>query len=182
MSSIDNLHCETEMFRVEEHLKILSAQYLIQCLEPDCTCNNFTRMDIPPRIKKQTLYTKYHQTIRSLLSDIKPKSLQATHTEFIRNSLNQVGPNRVLGYRPPQINNEEAILPGHQRTVLLLLRFRHCQLINDYKKSTKKAGSSSCNECGADLQDVAHLFNCPTHMNNQTLSSYGVDRLRRSES
>ena len=146
MSSIDHLHCETEMLRVEEHLNLLSAQYLIQCLEPDSACNNITRMNIPPRLKKQTLYTKHHRTIRPLLSDTKQKSLQAAHTEFVRNLLIQVGPNRELGYRSPRINNEEAILPRHQGTVLSQLRSGHCQLIKDYKKRTKRAESSSCNE------------------------------------
>ena len=86
MSSIDHFHCETEMLLVEEHHN-LSAQYLIHCLEPDSACNNITRMDTPPRMKKETLYTKYHRTIRPLLSDTKQKSLQAAHTEFVRNSL-----------------------------------------------------------------------------------------------
>ena len=45
MSSIDHLHCETEMLRVEEHLNLLSAQYLIQCLEPDSAYKkNFSRI------------------------------------------------------------------------------------------------------------------------------------------
>ena len=105
MSSIDHLHCETEMLPGEEHLNLLSAQYLIQCLEPDSACNNITRMDTSPSMKKQTLYTKHHRTIRPLLSDTKQKSLQAAHTEFVQNSLNRVGPNRVLDYRPPPISN-----------------------------------------------------------------------------
>ena len=95
MSSIDHLHCETEMLRVEEHLNLQSAQYLIQCLEPDSACNNITRIDTPPRMTKRTLYTMHHRTIRPLLSvsDTKQKSLHAAHTEFVRSSLNQVGPN-----------------------------------------------------------------------------------------
>ena len=167
MSSIDHLYCETDMLRVEEHLNLLSVQYLIQCLESVSACN-ITRLDNPLRMKKQTLYTKHHRTIRPLLSDTKQKALQAANTEFVRNSLIQVGPNRVLGYRPPPINNEEAIFPRHQRTVLSQLRSGHCQLVNDYKKRTKRAESSSCNECGADLQDVAHLFACPSHPTNLT--------------
>ena len=69
--------------------------------------------------------------------------------------------------RPTPINNEEAILPRHQRTVLSQLRSGHCQLINNYKKRTKRAESSSSNECSADLQDVA----CPAHPANLTPSS-----------
>ena len=158
------------MLRVEEHLNLLSVLYPIPCLEPDSACKNITRVDTPPKMKKQTLYTEQQRTIWPLLSDTKQKSLQAAYTEFVRNSLIQVGPNRVLGYRPSPIN-EEAILPRHQRTVLSQLRSGHCQLINDYEKRTKRAESSSCNECDAALQDVAHLFACPAHPTNLTPSS-----------
>ena len=34
MSSIDHIHSETKMLRVEDHLNLLSAQYLVQCLSP----------------------------------------------------------------------------------------------------------------------------------------------------
>ena len=137
MSSIDHLHCETEMLCVEEHFNPLSVQYQIQCLEPDSACNNITRMDTPLRMKK---------TIQPLLSDTKQKSLQAAHTEFVGNSLIQVSTNRVLGYRPPPIN-EEAILPRHQRTVLSQLRSGHCQLINNYKKRSRHHATNAEQTC-----------------------------------
>ena len=43
---------------VEVHLNLLSAQYLIQCLEPDSACNNITRMDTRIGVKYST-YTWY---------------------------------------------------------------------------------------------------------------------------
>ena len=55
MSSIDHLHNETEMLTVKQHSDLLSAQYLVQCLDPDHVCHNITTMDVPPRI----LYTPY---------------------------------------------------------------------------------------------------------------------------
>ena len=33
MSSIDHLHSETKMLLVEDHLNLLSAQYLVHCLD-----------------------------------------------------------------------------------------------------------------------------------------------------
>ena len=33
MSSIDHIHSETKMLQVEDHLNLLSAQYLVQCLD-----------------------------------------------------------------------------------------------------------------------------------------------------
>ena len=39
MSSIDHLHNETEMLTVKQHSDLLSAQYLVQCLDPDHVCH-----------------------------------------------------------------------------------------------------------------------------------------------
>ena len=33
MSSIDHIHSEPKMIQVEDHLNLLSAQYLVQCLD-----------------------------------------------------------------------------------------------------------------------------------------------------
>ena len=46
MSSIDHLH-------VEDHLDILSAQYLVQCLDTENICHHITKMDLSPREMKE---------------------------------------------------------------------------------------------------------------------------------
>ena len=46
MSSIDHLHRETEMLQVEEHMNLLSAEYLIQCRDTENVCHHITKMDI----------------------------------------------------------------------------------------------------------------------------------------
>ena len=33
MSRIDHIHSETEMLQVEDHLNLMSAQYLVHCLD-----------------------------------------------------------------------------------------------------------------------------------------------------
>ena len=67
MSSIDHLHNETEMLPVKQHSDLLSAQYLVQCLDPDHLCHNITTMDVPPRQMKHTLHTRHYPTIQPLL-------------------------------------------------------------------------------------------------------------------
>ena len=62
MSSIDHLHNETEMLTVKQHSDLLSAQYLVQCLDPDHVCHNITTMDVPPRQMKHTLHTRHYPT------------------------------------------------------------------------------------------------------------------------
>ena len=49
MSSIDHIHSETKMLQVEDHLNLLSAQYLVQCLDTENVCHHITKMDLPPR-------------------------------------------------------------------------------------------------------------------------------------
>ena len=62
MSSIDHLHSETKMLLVKDHLNLLSAQYLVHCLDTENVCHHITTMDHPPREMKETLFTKHNQT------------------------------------------------------------------------------------------------------------------------
>ena len=59
MSSIDHLHSETKRILVEDHLSLLSAQYLVHCLDTDNVCHHIPTMDHPPREMKDTLF---HET------------------------------------------------------------------------------------------------------------------------
>ena len=81
MSSIDHLHNETEMLTVKQHSDLLSAQYLVQCLDPDHVCHNI--MDVPPRQMKHTLHTRHYPTVQPLLAATKKETLQAVHTEAV---------------------------------------------------------------------------------------------------
>ena len=36
---LDHLNSETEMLQVEDHLNLLSAQYLVQCLDTENVCH-----------------------------------------------------------------------------------------------------------------------------------------------
>ena len=47
--SIDHLHQEAKMLKVQEHLELLSVQYLFGCLEEQHTCHNITEVGPPLR-------------------------------------------------------------------------------------------------------------------------------------
>ena len=49
MSNIDHIHSETKMLLVEDHLNLLSAQYLVHCLDTDYVFHHITTMDHSPR-------------------------------------------------------------------------------------------------------------------------------------
>ena len=70
MSSIDHLHSETEMLQVEDHLNLLSVQYLVQCLDTENVCHHFTKMYLPPREMKKTIFTTHDQPVLPLLANV----------------------------------------------------------------------------------------------------------------
>ena len=149
MSSIDHIHSETKMLQVEDHLNLLSAQYLVQCLDTENVCHHITKMDLPPREMKETIFTRHYQTVLPLLANNRKDTLQALHTSFVNTAIGNMKDNRVLNSRPPSINDEETLLQRRQRTTLSQLRSGHCKLLNSYKKRFFKMsrlwnGSTGC--------------------------------------
>ena len=165
MSSIDHLHNETEMLTVKQHSDLLSAQYLVQCLDPDHVCHNITTMDVPPRQMKHTLHTRHYPTVQPMLAATKKETLQAVHTEAVTRAINSQQPNRVLHNRPPPISLEEDTLRRPQRTTLSQLRSGHCRLLNSYQNRLKQTVDPRCPDCGVNPHDVPHLSNCTAHPN-----------------
>ena len=80
MPSIDHLHSETKMIHVEDHLNFLYAQYLVQCLDTENVCHHITKMDLPPREMKETIFTRHYQTLLPLLANNRKYTLRALHT------------------------------------------------------------------------------------------------------
>ena len=109
MSSIDHLHSETQMLQVEDHLNLLSAQYLVQCLDTENVRHHITKMDLPPREMKETILTRHYQTVLPLLANIRKDTLQALHTPFVNTEIGNMKDDRVLNIRPPSINDEETL-------------------------------------------------------------------------
>ena len=126
MSSIDHLHSETKMLLVEDHLSLLSAQYLVHCLDTKNVCHHITTLDHPPREMKETLFTRHNQTVLPLLANTKKASLHAVHTSFVNTGIDT--DNRVLNYRPPPISEDEIYLTRRQRATLSQLCSAQCKL------------------------------------------------------
>ena len=134
MSSIDQLYSDTKMLLVKDHLNLLSAQYLVHCLDTDKVCHHITTMDYPPREMKETLFSRHNQTVVPLLANTKKALLQAVHALLVNTAIDNMTDNRVLNYRPPPINDEETYLTRRQRATLSQLRTGHCKLLNSYTK------------------------------------------------
>ena len=102
------------MLPVEDHLNIISAQYLVHRLDTENVCHYITTLDHLPREMKETLFT-IHQTVLPLLANTKKASLQAVHTSFVNTAIDNMTDNRVLNYRPPPISDEKIDLTRRQR-------------------------------------------------------------------
>ena len=164
MSSIDHIHSETKMLQVEDHLNLLSAQYLVQCLDTRMFVTTSPRWIFHQGNEGDNL----HQTLSNRVTTARNRkdTLQALHTSFVNTAIGNMKENRVLNIRPPPINDEETLLQRRQRTTLSQLRSGHCKLLNSYKKRLKQSDSSRCPDCGMDPQDVPHLFDCVAHPND----------------
>ena len=104
MSSIDHIHNETKMLQVEDHLNLLSVQYMVQCLDTDNVCHHITKMDLRPREMKETLFNRHYLP---LVANNRKDKLQALHTSFVNTAIGNKKDNRVL----TSINDEETLLP-----------------------------------------------------------------------
>ena len=60
MASIDHLHQESLTLKVKHHSDMLSAQYLVNCLEDDHVCHGITVEEPRPRPMKETLHSRHH--------------------------------------------------------------------------------------------------------------------------
>ena len=166
------------MLQVEDHLNLLSVQYLVQCLDTENVCHHITKMDLLLREMKETIFTRHNQTVLPLLANNKKDILQEIHTLFVNRAIDNMTGNRVLNNRPPPINDVQTHVSRRKRATLSQLRSGHCKLLNSYKKRLKQSDSSSCPDCGMDPQHVP-LFNCTAHRTDLSPVNCGTSQLGR---
>ena len=129
MASIDHLHQESLTLRVKDHSDMLSAQYLVNCLEEDHVSHGITIQEPRPRPMKETLHSRHLSTVLPRLGSNRMESLQNLHTHAVDSAIQLQGNNRVLKKRPPPISDEEQRLNRRQRCTLSQLRSGHCHLL-----------------------------------------------------
>ena len=85
MASIDHLHQESLTLRVKNHSDILSAQYLVKCLEVDHVSHGITIQE--PRPMKETLHSRHHSTVLPRLGSSRMESHQNMHTHAVDSAI-----------------------------------------------------------------------------------------------
>ena len=91
MASIDHLYHESLTLRVKDHSDMLSAQYLINCLEEDHISHGITIQE--PRPMKETLHSRHHSTVLPRLGSNRMESHQNLHTHAVDSDIQLQGTN-----------------------------------------------------------------------------------------
>ena len=81
MPSNDHLYQEFLTLKVKDHSDMLSAQYLVNCLEEVHVCHGITTQE--PRSMTETLHSRHYSTVLPRLGASKKESLQNLHTYAI---------------------------------------------------------------------------------------------------
>ena len=97
MASIDHLHQDSLTLKVMDRSDMLSAQYLVNCLEEDHVCHGITKP-----IKK-TLHSRHHSTVLPRLGTSRKESLRNLHTHAVESANKLLGNNRDLRSAHPNI-------------------------------------------------------------------------------
>ena len=104
--------------RVKDHSDMLSAQYLVNCLEEDHVSHGITIQEPRPRPMKETLHSRHHSTVLPRLGSNRMESHQNLHTHAVYSAIQLQRNNRVLKKCPPPISDEDQILNRRQRCTL----------------------------------------------------------------
>ena len=82
-ASIDHLHQESLTMKVKDHSDMLSARYLVNCLEQDHVCHGITTQDPRPRPMKETSHSRHYSTVLPRLGSSRMESHQNLNTHAV---------------------------------------------------------------------------------------------------
>ena len=141
---------------------MLSAQYLVNCLEEDHVSHGITIQE--PRPMKEILHSRHHSTVLPRLGSSRMESHQNVHTHAVDSAIQLQENNRVLKKRPPPLSDEEQQrLNRRQQCTLAQQWSGHCHLLQDYKHRVLGEPSDICTYCRASPHNVRHLLASTTH-------------------
>ena len=162
LTSIDTLHRETKMLKVEEHLNMIGAQAAAKYESPAHPLHCFLEAPRPPRKMKETPAHYYNKFIPKDDMTIAQR-VKLIHTNLVRDSLASLERSKLTNSVPPDINDEELGLPRNVRVDLARLRSGNHPRLEDYLHRIGTLKSPRCRRCHAATGTVEHfLLRCPT--------------------
>ena len=169
LSAVDHLHREAGILPVEEHLKLLSAHFLVQALQLGHPSYDVVNLPPGPRQMKQTLRSKVGDLVEPfLVNNVIPDgaykaALDSIHTKIVAEAIENYADNRVLNAPAPEVHKSESSLSRPTRAVLAQLRSGFCSRLNDYKHRLGQIASPLCPDCLIGNASTSHVFDCPAH-------------------
>ena len=181
-ASFAHIHNEALELPVENHMRLISAQFLARALQTNHPSHHHVKQDQGRRPMKQTLQSKVLDDVRPYLDadgNVAPGDFQrvktAIHTDIVATTIGQLGSSRVLNARPPPIAKSETSLPRLVRTTLSQLRSGFCARLRSFQFRIGKEDNDLCPECGAHPHGTAHLFQCASHPTQLSIHSLWTD-------
>ena len=118
------------MLTVQDHLSLLSSQFLATSLQTGHPSYPTVTADPGPRNKKKTLQRRFgDQALRffvnTAIQDAKEVRMQL-HTQYVDSTIRARPPSRVLNLQPTDIAEEDTSLPRQYRSTLSQICFGHC--------------------------------------------------------
>ena len=169
MAPEQHIHQETKILPIKEHCLMKSKQYLLTCHQPDHPGFKNVHRPLPARNHLKPTIQKYRNCIQNHLpinADNRKTKIKAIHTSEVKNALDSLPPNKVLGTKPPDINKEELTLSRHVRSQLSQLRSGYSRRLNNYLHKLDDNIDDKCPNCNNSTHDTRHLFNCPDDPTN----------------
>ena len=174
MASHQHLHQETKILPIREHCLMKSKQYLLTCHQPDHPGYKHVDEPLPARSHLKPTIQHLKPSIQQYLpinADNRKSKIKQIHTNDVKNILQNLPPNQILGHAPPEINKEEKTLSRQIRSQLSQLRSGYSRRLNYYLHKIDENIEDKCPKCNNFRHDTAHLFNCPKDPTNLNILS-----------
>ena len=168
---------------VAAHVDMLRAQFLASALRPSHPSHAIVNGPSGPPDMKKTLQSKHLARVEPYLRDgvIDPTTYKTVinkiHTECVKESIENLGNNRLLDAPPPKISSSEKSLSRPERSTLSQLRTGQCKRLNDFQHKLGLAQNALCPECLFRRHTSSHIFNCdacPTDLTVRDLWEFPV--------
>ena len=98
----NTLHVFSNDSRLHVVEDMLSAQYLVNCLEEDHVSHGITIQEPRPRPMKEILHSRHHSTVLPRHGSSRMENRQNLHTHAVDSAIQLQGHNSILKKRPPQ--------------------------------------------------------------------------------
>ena len=179
MTNVDELHRESKVLKIKDHLDMMGAQTLAKSDMPHHPLSFINDTADPPRNMRETpsrYYRKWlpnqmptdNKGVRELRKEI--------HTTIARDSIASLESSKLLDAVPPDIDAKETSLPRKSRVDLARLRTGWHPQLGSYKARTGRAQDPICTRCSQNEADTVphYLLRCPsfsTIRNNLSITS-----------